>query len=277
MEDLKLKKNALKLEKLVELIETLRSDNGCPWDKKQTPQSMTVYLMEEVYELVDAIVSDNLEGVREELGDVLFQILFVACLFQDAGHFDLGDVVRCNIKKMMGRHPHVFGQERVATETDIRRNWHRIKRDENKSRQLSHLDSIPPNMPALMRAYRISERVAQTGFDWDSISDVMQKASEEWAELQEKLAVNDHSTQAMDQISMEFGDLLFALVNVARFARIHPETALAYATRKFEQRFRYMENTLADQEQGIETLSAEEMDILWEKAKKHENAKWPFS
>jgi MazG family protein len=261
---------------LIRLIEKLSGENGCPWDRKQTPRTLAVYLIEEVYELVDAIESKSPEDVCEELGDVLFQILFMAHLYQGAGYFDLQDVARRNTEKMIRRHPHVFGQETAATSEEVRQRWHTIKMTEkNHVENAGLLDSVPSGLPALMRAYRISERAARAGFDWKTISGVMEKVEEEWAEFKSEV---DNLTQSgpqpdskvQEKLSLEFGDVLFTLVNVARFAKLHPETSLADSTRKFEKRFKHMEHAIAQNCQQLDAVSYKELNNLWEKAKKIE-------
>ena len=258
----------MEINSITELIESLRSENGCPWDKKQTPKTIAVYLLEEVYELVDAIESGGPGAVCEELGDVLFHILFLSNLFREMGHFDIKDVVDLNIEKMIRRHPHVFGNERVDSVEAVRVRWHQIKKEEkNLDKAASILDSVPAGFPALMRAYRISERAAKTGFDWDDIFDVMQKVEEEWSEFKALLERENRDPTDQDFLVLEFGDVLFTLVNVARFAHIHPETALRKSTKKFENRFKYMEKLIAESRRNIESVSQEEKDELWEEAK----------
>jgi len=261
------------LNDLLEIIETLRGDGGCPWDKKQTPETLSVYLIEEMYELVDAIASGNPGAVREELGDVLFQIVFMARLFEEAGDFSVADVVAGNIKKMIRRHPHVYGNESLETSEQVRQRWHQIKAVENNhDDKVSLLDSVPNKLPALMKAYRISERAARTGFDWGDIKGVMDKVEEEWAEFKEALRAHA-KTVSQDKndrrdMAMEFGDLLFTLTNMARFAHIHPETSLNDAIRKFKKRFNYMETVLRKKESNMDAASRGEMDQLWDEAKR---------
>jgi len=261
---------------LIRLIERLSGDNGCPWDRKQTPRTLAVYLIEEMYELVDAIESKSPEEVCEELGDVLFQILFMTHLYQKAGHFDLQDVARRNTDKMIRRHPHVFGQDTATTSEEVRQRWHAIKMTEkNHAENIGLLDSVPSGLPALIRAYRISERAARAGFDWKTISGVMEKVEEEWAEFKSEVDKNllygqQPDPQAQEKLSLEFGDVLFTLVNVARFARLHPETSLADSTRKFEKRFKHLERAIVQNGQQIDALSYSELNALWEKAKKAE-------
>ena len=208
--------------------------------------------------------------MSEELGDVLFHILFLASLFREMGHFDIKDVVDVNTEKMTRRHPHVFGKDMVGSSEEVRVRWHKIKMQEKQHvPDASILDSVPASLPSLMRAYRISERAAKTGFDWSDISGVMQKVEEEWSELQAALKGENQDPKDQDILALEFGDVLFTLVNVARFANIHPETALRSSTKKFEKRFKHMEKVIAKSRRNIESLSQEEMDILWEEAKKN--------
>jgi len=256
-------------DELIQLIERLRGKDGCSWDRKQTPQSLAVYLIEETYELVEAIQSGTHEAVREEVGDVLFLLFFIASQYQELGHFDIHDTARLNAKKMINRHPHVFGNATADTPEEVRQNWTKIKAAEKKGRNdASLLESVPKKLPALMRAYRISERAAQTGFDWDDIAGVMKKAEEEWQELKIELAKDAAKLDRRD-VALEFGDVLFTLTNVARFAKIHPETALSAATQKFERRFNYMERISEGNGLKFENLSYSEMHSLWNQAKEH--------
>lgn len=251
---------------LMRLIETLRGENGCPWDREQTPRSISVYLTEELYELIDAIEADDSQRVCEELGDVLFHILFIARIYEESGRFDIGRVADLNTAKMTRRHPHVFGHDRVENTRQIRKRWHEIKKEEKKhSPGGSILDSVPVQLPALMRAYRLSERAASVGFDWADIPGVMGKVKEEWEELQKASADNDRA-----QVAAEFGDLLFTLVNLARFVRVHPETALTASTRKFEERFRRLEKIVTEQGREVSGMSQAELDAIWERIKRNE-------
>ena len=255
------------IDPLVTLIETLRGDGGCPWDKKQTPGSMARYLIEEAYELVDAILANNVEDVCEEAGDVLFQLLFIIHLFKEFGHFDYQKVIEKNVQKMIRRHPHVFGDVEAKTAERVSKNWQKIKAEEkgNTSHQ-SVLDSVPRNMTALLRASLISERAAKTGFDWDDISGVMEKTMEEWDEFSGEVKPTCGATDKR-KAAMEFGDILFSMVNVARFAGINPEIALLQSIQKFEKRFKYMEDQANESGQTIDDLTFEEMHQLWDEAK----------
>ncbi len=256
------------IKDLTTLIETLRGGNGCLWDKKQTPRSIVLYLIEEVFELAEAIESGNSDAVLEELGDVLFQVLFITVLFDEKACFNLNEVIGANITKMIRRHPHVFGDSSVQTADAIKKQWYTIKRAEKGPQpDASVLDSVPDGLPSLMRAYRISERAVDAGFDWDDMKGVMQKAEEEWREFQAELDDREQTPAHNERALLEFGDLMFTLVNVARFARFHPETALRAATHKFEKRFKKMEKTLAQKERNLDTLSRDEIDRLWDDVK----------
>jgi len=253
------------VQTLLDLIAALRGKNGCPWDRKQTPGTLTVYLIEEMYELVEAVHAGDTEGVLEELGDVLFQVLFITYMYGQEGHFSLEQVLSRIIKKMVHRHPHVFGDRKVENSDQVRRQWREIKQQE-KGTDDALLDSVPSGMPALMRAYRISERAAATGFDWDTLEGVMGQAEEEWREFGTEVDRPGH-LQDKDRITMELGDVLFSLVNVARLAGIHPESALSQSTAKFIRRFNQMEAAAAAQNQKLEELSKAALEQLWRMAK----------
>jgi len=237
VENSKIKPEKDSIKALIALVESLRAEHGCPWDKMQTPRTMLVYLMEEMYELADAIESDSADGVREELGDVLFHIVFITRLFQEKGDFSVYDVARDITEKMIRRHPHVFGTARVDNTDEIRQNWYQIKQNEKKrSKKESVLDSVPLNLPALMRAYRIGERAARYRFDGQDRESLLDKLDSEFDQL--KYSIKNAQS---DIISNNLGYLLFSLVNLARLLKIHPETALSGAVKMFEKRFRQME------------------------------------
>lgn len=260
--------NSGSIETLIQIIETLRGENGCPWDKRQTSRSMSLHLMEEMYELVDAVEKGVPDDVCEELGDVLFHIFFIARLFEESGSFNIEDVAAGNVQKMTHRHPHVFGSTPLESAEEVKRQWHAIKTAEKKpDSDGSLLDSLPTKLPALMRAYQISERVAKAGFDWNDMQGVLTKVEEEFSELKSAIRADDGAGLNQRNVALEFGDLLFTLVNVARFAHIHPETALADATKKFEARFRELEKQMAAAGKSLASLSQKEMDLFWEKAK----------
>ena len=237
MENPKIKSEKDAIKALIALVEFLRGEHGCPWDKKQTPKTMLIYLIEEMYELADAIESDRVEEVREELGDVLFHIVFITRLFQETGDFSIYDVARDITEKMIRRHPHVFGTARLKNTDEIRQNWHQIKQNEKKhARKESVLDSVPVKLPALMRAYRIGERTARCGFKGEDRQHLLDRLNSEFEQLKQSI---EHTQK--DRIEYNFGSLLFSLVNLARLLTIHPETALSGAVKAFEKRFRQME------------------------------------
>lgn len=255
---------------ILNLIATLRGENGCPWDRKQNPSSASVYLIEETYELVEAILSDKDEAICEELGDVLFQVLFLLSLYQQAGRFTVSDVLAQNLEKMMRRHPHVFGEEEMDTAGEVVQRWKEIKQQEKgKSHALtSLLDSVPSGMPGLMRSYRISERAAGAGFEWDHLGAVIAQVEAEWAEFKAELPLEQADGQVdKERAAMEFGDVLFSMINVARMAGLHPETALSRSTQKFIDRFKKMESLAAQKSMRFEDLPREEMEDLWRTVK----------
>lgn len=255
------------IDRIVTLINTLRGENGCPWDKKQTPETIARYIIEESYELVDAIMDGDSAAICEETGDVLFQLLFVIQLYNESGKFGLGQVVEGNLEKMIRRHPHVFGDAFADTPEKVKENWEKIKREEKGDQcSASIMDAVPKGMPALLRAAMVSKRAAATGFDWDDIKGVMEKTMEEWQEFTREIERPDGEVD-LDCAAEEFGDVLFTLINVARFARIHPETALIRATQKFERRFRFMEAKALEMGRDINHLSFETMHRLWDQAK----------
>ena len=234
MEDPKIKSARHSLQELVALVEDLRGEDGCPWDRRQTPRTMRVYLLEEIYELADAIESEHAGAVKEELGDVLFHIIFIAHWFQEKGDFSIDDVAREITAKMIRRHPHVFGAADVQNIEEIRHNWQEIKQTEKK--QLAHesiIDSVPRNMPALMRAYQLVERTSRSSFDHRHREGLLADLEAEFERL--RRAVESRDT---DRLFDDFGNFMFSLVNLAHRLKIHPESALSGAVRTFEKRFR---------------------------------------
>jgi MazG family protein len=249
------------LEDLITLIETLRGENGCPWDKKQTPRSIMVYLIEEIYELSDAVESDAAHLICEELGDVLFQVFFIARLFEEAGIFDIGTVARKNTRKMIRRHPHVFGDDRLESTDKIRQRWAEIKRQEKHHRRRSSvLDSVPAKLPALMRAYRVSERAAGAGVGESEPTALLPKARENWESFLTALGASETDR---DGAESSYGELLFTLIALGRSMRIHPETALSASTHRFVERFKKMETAAAERGQSLDALSPDERQRLW--------------
>jgi MazG family protein len=252
--------------KMVGLIETLRSENGCPWDKKQTPESFHPYILEEYHEMVQAISSGDHGEIADELGDLIFQVVYVAYMFEELGVANISEVINGVVKKMIYRHPHVFGDVQVSSSEEVMDNWVKIKATEKhiKKRE-SILDGVPRSLPSLLRAQQLSKRAAKVGFDWMKAEEVFVKIEEELQELKE--AVVENSSLATLE---EMGDLLFVIVNASRHLGINTETALSHASDKFERRFRYIENRLQQQSRTLEQTNMEEMDRLWDEAKNRE-------
>ncbi|MCX8022076.1 MAG: nucleoside triphosphate pyrophosphohydrolase, partial [Syntrophorhabdaceae bacterium] len=244
-------------KRLVELVETLRGENGCPWDKKQTEKSFKTFLLEEVYELIEAIEEDNIYGLKEELGDLLFHILFIAQISRERGRFDIVDVIDFVYEKMRKRHPHVF--HNGDRDKPVERMWEEIKKEEKRG-GYSLLSNIPKEMPALLKAYIISKKVARVGFDWENIEDVYKKLQEELSELKKAEESGNE-----EEIREEIGDILFTIVNISRFYRIDPEDALRSSSEKFIRRFNYVERQINPSDSSLAT-----MDRLWEEVKSKE-------
>jgi MazG family protein len=264
MEDSTLIQSHHSLDDLFRLVKTLRGENGCPWDRKQTPESVGIYLIEEVFELVDAIESGNSEQIREELGDVLFHIVFLAAMFEERQEFDLSQVARTIVDKMIRRHPHVFGETQVSSSAEVVQNWHKIKLNEKQNdKKQSLLDSVPAKLPALLRAYRISDRVAKSGFEIAETHENLKDPSAVADGLQ--AALNNHDSRLA---SRQFGDLIFAMINIARLAEIHPESALAGTVKIFEARFKKMEELMAESQLEFDEISAEEKKRMWQRVQK---------
>jgi len=251
-----------KFEKFVEIMEKLRSEDGCPWDKVQTHDTLKRYLLEETYELIEAIEKKDYKEMKEELGDLLLQIVFHSKIAKDEGKFDINDVIDTISKKMINRHPHVFGNADFKTPEEVLNQWDERKKEEGKLKS-SILEGIPLALPALLRAYKIQSRVAKVGFDWDNVEGTFDKLEEEVNELKEALKSGDKG-----KIEEEVGDVLFSIVNIARFLKIDPETALRKTNRKFEKRFKKLEKLARQKGKSLKEMSLSEMDILWEEIKR---------
>jgi MazG family protein len=246
---------------LVRILDVLRGENGCPWDRQQDEKSLVNYFLEESYEVIDSIFNENPDSVAEELGDMLMEIVFLARLYKEKADFCMSDVVEGINRKMIRRHPHVFGEHTVADADEVTLSWNRQKNTE-KSRD-SLLDGISSCTPALLTAFQIGLRASLYGFDWPEAGAVFAKVKEEMLELEEAVGKKD-----LRGIMEEIGDLLFALANLSRHLGVNPEIALQFANRKFTTRFRFIERTLKDQGRDIEGASLEEMEELWQLAKK---------
>ena len=234
----------------------------CPWDKKQTIQTLRLQTLEEVYELADTIAEENWQDLKEELGELLLHIVFYSKIGTEKGEFSFGDVIETVCNKLVSRHPHIYSDVQVDNEEQVKQNWELLKLKEGKK---SILSGIPPSMPAMIKALRLQEKTKQVGFEWDHIDQVKEKVDEEIAELYEAVASNDTS-----KIEDEFGDVMFALVNYARFAKVDPEQALELTNKKFIRRFQFIETLAAGQGKSLNDMSLEEMDALWNQAKQSE-------
>ncbi len=250
---------------LLAIMEKLRSPKGCPWDREQTHQTLGRYLVEESYEVLEAINQHNPQLLADELGDILLQVVFHAQIAAEAKTFDMNDIVRAICEKLIRRHPHVFADTEVESVADVLRNWEEIKKSEklNQDRQ-SLLDGIPAHLPALLRAEKAQMKTAKIGFEWDSITGAYTKLEEELHELGEAIKLGETK-----HVEEEFGDVLFSLVNIARYLNVNPEMSLNATTNTFIQRFQYMEKAASAQNLDLSVLSLAEMDVLWDQAKIH--------
>ena len=257
-------------DELVNIMHILQAPGGCPWDREQTHQSLKPYLLEETYEALDAIDSGSDSHLAEELGDVLLQVVFHAEIAAREGRFTMDDVVRGINDKLKRRHPHVFGDAEAETSGQVVKNWEEIKRREKREKKEdgSVLDGLPRDLPALIRARRIQEKVSRVGFDWSRTDEVLMKVEEELGELKEANASGDRAA-----VEEELGDLLFAVANLARFVSLCPEDALRKTVDKFQRRFQYIERELPKRGKKLGEASLEEMDELWEEVKKTEKGK----
>ncbi len=244
-------------DRLLSIMDELRAK--CPWDKKQTMQSLRHLTIEETYELGDAILDNDLEEVKKELGDLLLHIVFYAKIGSETNDFDITDVANEICEKLINRHPHIYGDVKVDNEEQVKENWENIKLKEGKK---SVLEGVPNSLPSLVKANRIQEKVAGVGFDWEKPEQVFEKVKEELSELQEEIKLGDQ-----DKMESEFGDVLFSMVNYARFLDINPENALERTNKKFIKRFQYLENKAKESGKSLKEMSLAEMDVFWEEAK----------
>ncbi|WP_225034849.1 nucleoside triphosphate pyrophosphohydrolase [Winogradskyella sp. SM1960] len=244
-------------ERLLTIMDELREQ--CPWDKKQTMESLRHLTIEEVYELGDAILDDDLEEVKKELGDVLLHIVFYSKIGSETNDFDIADVCHSICDKLVDRHPHIYGDVKVENEDDVKRNWEQLKLKEGKK---SVLEGVPKSLPAVVKASRIQDKVAGVGFDWEEPEQVFEKVEEELAELKAEIAKGD-----LDAIESEFGDVMFSMINYARFLKVNPENALERTNKKFIKRFQYLEAKAKTLDKSLKDMTLSEMDVFWEEAK----------
>ena len=249
---------------LVALMAKLRGPDGCPWDRKQTPESLKPFLVEECYEVIDALDEGSPHKIKEELGDLLFQIIFHARIAEERGQFTMHEVIAANLEKMVRRHPHVFGDAELSTDKEVLANWEEIKKKEKGyEERTSVLEGVPRHLPSLLRAHSLQERAARVGFDWSRIDEALPKLDEEMAEFKESLKKEDSAG-----IEEELGDIFFMLVNISRFLGVNPEDALRKTISKFIRRFRYIEEHAADSGKPLNDMTLDEMERLWQESKK---------
>ncbi len=247
-------------DRLLTIMDELREQ--CPWDKKQTMETLRHLTIEETYELGDAILERDLQEVKKELGDVLLHIVFYAKIGSETKDFDIADVCNTICEKLISRHPHIYGNIQVADEEEVKRNWENLKLKEGKK---SVLEGVPNSLPALVKASRIQEKVAGVGFDWEEPQQVFEKLKEELAELQHEVETNNQ-----EKIEAEFGDVLFSMINYARFLKVNPENALERTNKKFMKRFEFLESKAKELNKSLKEMSLAEMDIFWNDAKKED-------
>lgn len=253
---------AQKLEafgRLLDIMDDLRAK--CPWDMKQTFESLRILTIEETYELSDAIIENNLDDIKEEIGDLMLHMVFYAKIGSETGHFDIADSLNAICDKLVKRHPHIYGDIKVQDESEVKRNWEQIKLDEGKK---SVLGGVPNSLPAMVKAYRMQEKTGQYGFQWNTKEEVWDKVEEEINEFKEVVKIQDKN-----KMEEELGDVLFSIINYARYEGINPETALERVNKKFKKRFEYIES---NSERPLKDLTLEEMDALWNKAKSLESS-----
>lgn len=247
--------------RLLDIMDDLRAQ--CPWDRKQTLESLRHLTIEEVYELGDAILDNDLEEIRKELGDILLHMVFYAKIGSEKKAFDIADVLNGICDKLIDRHPHIYGDVQVADEEEVKANWEKLKLKEGRK---SVLEGVPRSLPAMVKAVRIQDKARGAGFDWERPEQVWEKVEEEQQELREVVALGQ-----VNKIEQEFGDLLFALINYSRFLKVDPESALERTNKKFIRRFQYMEQRVLENGQQLSNLSLNEMDVFWEEAKRLED------
>ncbi|MCE2612679.1 nucleoside triphosphate pyrophosphohydrolase [Flavobacteriaceae bacterium D16] len=245
------------LDRLLTIMDELREK--CPWDRKQTMQTLRHLTIEETYELGDAILDEDLDEVKKELGDLLLHIFFYAKIGSETQSFDIADVANVISDKLIHRHPHIYGDVEVSDAEEVKQNWEAIKLKEGKK---SVLEGVPNSLPALVKANRIQDKVAGVGFDWEKPEQVFEKLKEELGELQHEVALGEE-----ERIEAEFGDVLFSMVNYARFLDVNPENALERTNKKFMKRFKYLEGKAKDAGKSLKDMTLAEMDIYWEQAK----------
>ncbi len=259
------------IRELIKIIGTLRSPDGCPWDRRQTREDIGRYLIDEAYEVIDAIDEGSADHLKEELGDLLFHIFFLAQMAEEKDEFDMADIVRGIAEKMTRRHPHVFGDKTVNSVEDVKRIWQEIKREERKGKKPEKtriIGTVGNSLPSLLKAFKITEAASDVGFDWEKAEEVIEKVEEETAEFKKALSKGNQ-----EEIEDEIGDMLFSLVNLSRFVKVNPEVAVKTSIKKFVKRFSFIENQLEKQGMSLPGASMGEMDRLWNISKESEGKK----
>ena len=246
------------INRLLDIMDNLREK--CPWDKKQTLESLRHLTIEETYELADAILENDLPEIKKELGDVLLHIVFYSKIGSEKNAFDIADVANSICDKLIARHPHIYGDVKVDNEEDVKRNWEQLKLKEGKK---SVLEGVPKSLPAVVKANRIQDKVSGVGFDWEKPEQVWEKVQEELSELNEEIKAGNN-----ENIEKEFGDVLFSMINYARFIGVNPENALEKTNKKFINRFQYLEKAAKNKNKQLSDMSLEEMDVFWNESKK---------
>jgi len=249
--------------RLLTVLDTLRTQ--CPWDKKQTMETLRHLTIEETYELSDAILEGDLKEIKKELGDVMMHLVFYARIASETNDFDIVDVLNGVCDKLVNRHPHIYGDTEVQNEEDVKRNWEQIKLKEGNK---SVLAGVPSSLPALVKASRIQEKARGVGFDWEDKNQVWEKVEEELQEFKTEFNVSDNTAIDIEKAESEFGDVLFSLINYARFININPENALEKTNKKFIKRFQYLENKAKENGKALAEMTLAEMDVYWNEAKK---------
>ncbi len=245
-------------DRLLTIMDELREQ--CPWDRKQTMESLRHLTIEETYELGDAILDKDMDEIKKELGDVLLHLVFYSKIGSETGDFDIADVANSICDKLIDRHPHIYGDVEVANEEDVKKNWENLKLKEGKK---SVLEGVPGSLPAMVKANRIQDKVAGVGFDWEEPQQVFEKLKEELEELQHEVKSDNR-----DEIEAEFGDVLFSMINYARFLKVNPENALERTNKKFIHRFQYLEEKAKEKNKALKDMTLAEMDVFWNEAKK---------
>ena len=244
--------------RLLKIMDELREQ--CPWDKKQTMESLSYLTIEETYELIDAIIEKDMDGIKGELGDLMLHLVFYSKIASETDDFDINDVIHTVCDKLVERHPHIYGDVKVNSEDEVKENWEKIKLKKGKK---SVLGGVPKSLPAMVKATRIQEKARGVGFDWDNKDQVFEKVKEEFAELHDEISKIDN----LSKVEKEFGDVLFSMINYARFIGVDPEMALERTNKKFIGRFTFLENKVKERKLDLQKMSLEQMDAIWEESK----------